>query len=262
VRATIASIVEADNRLVTGTILHRLFNPGVEHNEWGHNCYGLWDAPNDDIVPPPWIGKSFDDTHTHYLASGAAQIDSQDLEDAFRDITSHGYGTKETGSQLLVIANQAEPEAIQGFRAGVASRPSGPLAKFDYIPSVSAPPYLSPDFVIGQPAPAVFNGLAVLGSYGPAFLVESNFVPSGYVAVIATTGPGALSNVVGVRQHPNPAYQGLRAIPGPWTGYPIIESFSCRSFGVGTLHRGAAVAIEVTTNATYTAPSKSDFGLV
>jgi hypothetical protein len=92
----------------------------------------------------------------------------------------------------------------------------------------------------------------VLGSYGRAFLIESNFLPSSYVAVVATNGPGSLNNAVGVRQHPITAYQGLRQIPGNGQ-YPIVESLSQRSFGVGVRHRSAAVCIKVGTES-YTVP--------
>ena len=36
--------------------------------------------------------------------------------------------------------------------------------------------------------------------------------------------------------------------------YPIQEHFCVRSFGTGVRHRGAAVAIQITNNANYTAP--------
>ena len=253
VRATIESIVHADNKKVTGTVLRRLFSPAPQRNEWGHTCYGLWNG-TDGITPPPHLGRTFDPSTNHYIATQATQIDSADLEDAFALITRKGYGTRETNSQLLILANPDEADDIQGFRAGIASRPSGPIAKFDFIPSVEAPPYLTEATIVGQPAPAKFNGLPVLGSYGPAFLIESNFIPSGYVGVVATNGPNSLSNVIGVREHPNTAYQGLRQIPG--TGvYPIVESFSARGFGVGVRQRGAAVAIQVTSETTYSAPT-------
>lgn len=252
VRATIDSIIAADNKLVTGTILRRLFSPAPQVNEFGHTCYGLWNG-TDGLAPPVHLGRTFDASTTHYIASQASQIDSADLEDAFALITRKGYGTKETGSQLLVLANPDDGMHIQAFRAGAASRPSGPIAAYDFIPSVDAPPYLTEATIVGQPAPARFNGLPVLGSYGPAFLIESNFVPSGYVAVTATSGPNSQSNVIGVREHPNGAYQGLRQIPGVGP-YPIVESFSQRSFGVGTRHRGAAVAVQVTPGSVYSAP--------
>ena len=61
-------------------------------------------------------------------------------------------------------------------------------------------------------------------------------------------------NAVGFREHPNPAYQGLRLIPGHWQNFPVIESFAARGCGVGVRHRGAAVAIKVGTGS-YTPPT-------
>jgi hypothetical protein len=83
--------------------------------------------------------------------------------------------------------------------------------------------------------------------------IQSDYVPSGYVAVVASGGPGALGNVMGLR-HPSPAYQNLRSIPG--TGpYPIVNSFAARGFGVGVRQRGGAACIQVTTDPEYTAPT-------
>jgi hypothetical protein len=97
-------------------------------------------------------------------------------------------------------------------------------------------------------------GLQVQGSYGDAWLIESHYVPAGYVIVAATGGLGSDANSVGLREHPNPSYQGLRHIPG--TGpYPIVGSFYARGFGVGVRHRGAAVVMQVTTNTSYTPPT-------
>ena len=44
------------------------------------------------MIPPMYLGKIFDGTHTHYLTSGSATIDSQDIEDMLHHITEHGYG--------------------------------------------------------------------------------------------------------------------------------------------------------------------------
>ena len=158
VHTIISSVIESDNRLVNGNILYRLVNPAQAKNEWAQTAYGLWNG-TDSIAPPPWMGNTFTNTHSHYVPTGAAQIDSEDLEDGFRLITEHGYGLKETGSQLLVFCNYAESQYIQSFRANEPSRSSGPDAKFTFVPSAAAPPYLSPDFLIGQPAPAQFGGL-------------------------------------------------------------------------------------------------------
>ena len=100
------------------------------------------------------------------------------------------------------------------------------------------------------------RGLQVLGSYGDAWLIQSHYVPSGYVIVAATGGLDSDMNPVGFREHVNAAYHGLRQIPGRGP-YPLQDSFyaGVRGFGVGARHRGAAVVMQVTTNTSYTAPT-------
>jgi hypothetical protein len=68
-------------------------------------------------------------------------------------------------------------------------------------------------FADRRPAERSYFGVKVEGSYGPALLVQSDYVPPGYVLVAATYGPNAPRNVCAFRQHPNPAYQDLRLIP-------------------------------------------------
>ena len=63
----------------------------------------------------------FDDTESHYIASGASVIDSTDVEDAIRLITRKGYGTA-ANSRILILANPDEAEEIMGWRAGHESR--------------------------------------------------------------------------------------------------------------------------------------------
>jgi hypothetical protein len=138
----------------------------------------LWNG-TDGIAPPPWLNNTFDATHSHYLATQAAQIDSDDLEAGYRTITEHGYGLKENGQQLLVFCHYDESVLIQSFQANEPSRTGGPDARFSFIPSIAAPPYLSPDFLIGTPAPSTFGGLDVVGSYGPGYIIESSYISFG-----------------------------------------------------------------------------------
>ncbi|WP_156431688.1 hypothetical protein [Mycobacterium sp. GA-1199] len=200
------------------------------------------------------MGKTFTETHSHYWASGAVVIDSADLEDAYKDIQSHGYGVQ-PGSQLLVLCHQDEGELIATFRSGVESREGGPVAKHDFVPSAGHPPILTAESIVGQAPPTEFGGLRVQGAYGPGWIVQSPAIPTGYVVVVASGGPGSAANPVAFRQHVNPAYQGLQIMPGPIPGYPLQESFTVRGCGVGTRHRGSAVAIHVTSGSTYTPPS-------
>jgi len=87
-------------------------------------------------------------------------------------------------------------------------------------------------------------------------LVETDFMPAGYIAVVASEGPDSRANPVGFREHPNLAYRGLRILPGNGS-YPLVSSFYSRTFGVGVRHRGAACVVQVTSAAVtdYTPPT-------
>lgn len=252
VDAVLNGILAADNALVTGTILRRLFDPAEKRNEHQMRVFGLWNG-TDGLAPPNYMGRAFSSGTTHYIPSQAAVLDSADIEDAIRLIQRKGYGTQ-ANSKLLVLANPDEAELIMAWRAGEPSRASGPDAKYDFIPANDAAPFLTPHGeLVGQQVPGELWGIKVEGSYGPTLLIQSDFIPSGYCAVVATYGPGSAYNVMGFREHHIQAYRGLRHIPGPGQ-YPIVESFSQRSFGVGVRQRGAAVAIQVTTATSYTKP--------
>ena len=120
--------------------------------------------------------------------------------------------------------------------------------------SCEQPAYFTNEQIVGAIPPTDFEGLRVLGSYGDAWLIESHYVPSGYVIVAATGGLDSDRNPVGFREHTNPAYSGLRHIPGA-NRYALQDSFYARGFGTGVRHRGAAVVMQVTDDANYTAPT-------
>ena len=205
------------------------------------------------MVPPDYLGQMFDGTHTHYLTGGSLNIDSADIEAMIHHITEHGYGQfGSQGGQLIILANPNEAEDMTFWRAGVEYA-TGKKPKWDFIPSQAAPAYFTTEHLVGAVSPADFNGLRVLGSYGDAWLIESHYVPAGYVIVAATGGHDSDMNPVGFREHVNPAYKGLRHIPGAGP-YPLQDSFYARGFGVGVRHRGAAVVMQVTENTTYRTP--------
>lgn len=115
------------------------------------------------------------------------------------------------------------------------------------------PAWISDESVHGAVPASEYSGLEVWGSYGNALLIQSYYVPRGYVAVLATGGPNNSVNPIGFREHVTEAYRGLRQIAGRGP-YPLQESFFARGFGVGTRHRGAAVVCQITTSNSYTAP--------
>ena len=128
VRASVDGILAADNKLVNGLIMRRLFDNTHGENEWGHTTYGLWSG--DGVVPPDWAGKTFTGDHTHYLASGSTDLDSSDLEAAFDHIVQHGYA-ENLPSQLLVFMHPDEAKVVSTFRAGVENNNSQSASYFD-----------------------------------------------------------------------------------------------------------------------------------
>lgn len=247
----IARAFAADNRLVSGTILQRLFSNVVYTNDFGHPVYGLY---NGDMKPPDHMGRSFDATHNHFLVTESATLDSMDVEAGIKHISEHGYGSTQSARFLLLVhPDDVEAAKLTTWRAGVEYT-TNKVPKFDFIASSNAPARLSNETVHGAVPPSEYNGLDVTGSYGKALVIESYFIPQGWAAIVASGGPGSESNPIGVREHSNPSYRGLRLLPGHWRDYPLIEAYLQRTFGVGVRHRGAAVAIQITTNTSYTPP--------
>jgi len=252
VRASVDSVLAADNKLVNGLIMRRLFDNTHGENEWGHTTYPLWSG--DGVVPPDWTGKTFTADHTHYLSSGATNLDSGDLEAAYAHIIEHGYAD-ELPSQLLVFCHPDQEKVISKFRASIQNANSA-IASYDFVPSAASAPYLLPigQQIQGTPVAGNYNGLQVQGSYGPGLIIRSYYIPADYLLVVAAAGPNHPANPVGLRHHTNAAYQGLRQIPGHVPAYPLQDSFFARAVGTGVRHRGAAVVTKIGTDS-YTVPT-------
>lgn len=139
VRAVHDGAMNSDNRLVTGTILQRLFSPEPEENGQGNTCYGLWSA--DGMIPPPFLGRTFDGSHTHYRVTGSVDIDSGDLLEAVKNIREHGYGRVDSNQQLIALVNERESEVIQSFRANVENN-NTQVSKYDFLPATNQPSFI------------------------------------------------------------------------------------------------------------------------
>ena len=93
-----------------------------------------------------------------------------------------------------------------------------------------------------------------VGTYGPWHVVEEPYIPAGYLVGLASGGPENLQNPIGIREHANAAYQGLKIIPGQRSDYPLLDSFYRRGFGTGIRQRGAGIVMQVTVAGAYTVP--------
>lgn len=247
--------LEADNRLVFHQVMRTLFNPtnlvGVADSNIPVNVYKFYNA--DGEVPPTWKTNTFDGNHSHYLVGGDAdaKMRSVDLDAIEEDMISHGYG-QQTGTKLVLWLNRQEFKTLRGAR--VADGWS-----YDFIPGegIGGAVYLpSNGGIVGRP-----NGSSVpgeVGTYGPFHVVVEEYIPQGYIATIAAGGPDNLMNPIGIREHRNAAYQGLKLIPGQRSDYPLIDSFYRRGFGTGVRQRGAGIVMQLKANASgsYAAPTQ------
>jgi hypothetical protein len=253
--------LEADSRLVVNQVLTTLFsnaNRSASLNHQPYNVYAFWNG--DGNVPPKYKNNVFDGTHTHYLTTGTAALQPADLEQIIDNLDHHGY-SKNNGYTQVVLVSKATLNQIRPFRSFAGANLSAPDAThgyYDFVPTANANQTLIiPQNVniVGAQPPASFNGMDVMGSYGPLLIIQEDYVPDGYLAAFATGGTDNLGNPIGFRQHANASLQGMRLVKGRQNDYPLIDSFYVRGFGTGVRHRGAAVLMQITVSGTYTPPA-------
>lgn len=248
VEALHAQALEADNRLVFNKVMRALFN-NTNRTYRGVNVHPLYNG--DGTIPPSYKGNEFPGTYTHYLTSGAATVDAQDLEDLIDKLDELGY-TASNGVQQIIIVNKTEGKVIRTFRANTAG------ATYDFIPAQGQPTsLLTPGTqLLGDRAPSSVGGLTIIGSYGTALIAEEEYIPSGYMLLVGSGGSASLNNPVGFREHVNPQLRGLRQIPGDRANYPLVDSYYSRGFGTGVRQRGGAAIMQITANSSYTPPTQ------
>lgn len=249
-------ILEADSRLMFGDVMRTLFRSTNRQAEIRGNAYTVYSFYNGDgTVPPTYKSNTFTGTHSHYLTSGAATVESADLDDMQNHLTHHGY-TRANGVDLVLMVNKQEADVIRNFR----SIANGGTALFDFIPAQGQPSFLLPTDVRvadGQTRPpAQLRGLTVIGAYGEFTIVEEDYIPAGYMVAFGTGGQESLTNPIGIREHANPALRGLRLVKGRSNDYPLQDSYYQRGFGTGIRQRGAGVVMQVTANAAYAPPAQ------
>lgn len=256
VRAVNNAMLQADERLIFRKVMEAIFDNRNRETDIRNNPYPVYPLYNgDDVVPPPYQETTFTAPHNHYLVSGNAVIDSGDLEAAQDHITEHGYSV-ENGTLIIHFVNRAQLKEIRKFRMGQVNN-NGVEASFDFIPSPNSPTQIldTPLGLLGSLPPAFWNGLRVAGSYDDALIIELPIIPTGYFLTIGTGGAGNLQNLVGLREHKNPVYRGLRILPGRDQTYPLVESYYSRAFGTGIRQRAGGVVTQVKATGSYVIPA-------
>ena len=259
VQAVNNALFQADERLVFKMVMAALFDNRNRETDIRNRAYPVYPLYNaDGTIPPKYRATEFTGTHSHYMVSGNAKIDSSDLEDAYENIAEHGY-TIEAGTQIICLMNRAQIKEVRKFRMGQVNN-NTVEANYDFIPAANQPAQFldSPLGLLGSLPPNFWNGLRVSGSYGDILIIEEPFIPDGYFLMFGTGGAGNLQNLVGFREHKNPVYQGLRIIPGNDQRYPLIESYYTRAFGTGVRQRAGGVVMQISAPGPYVIPEEYD----
>lgn len=249
--------LEADSILMFQMIMWTLFNNTnrpVNIKTRPYTVYSFWNG-TDGETPPSYRTNTFTNTHSHYLVSGAATVDSGDLDQMYTSLSEHGY-KRSNGNNLVLIVNQTQGDTIRTFR----SVQNGGTSKWDFIPAQGTPLFLIPrDFVqpqgVNAPPPTV-QGMDVIGTYGEFTIVQEDYMPVGYMVAFATGGRDGVQNPIGIRQHANTALRGLRLVKGRNPDYPLQDAYYQRGFGTGIRHRGAGVVMQVKASGSYAAPTE------
>lgn len=245
-----ALALEADTKLILNKVLKTIFNPlnvvGVGDLNEPTTVYKFYNA--DGEVPPPVGSYTHSGTHNHYITSGGAQVTSANLDALDVELGHHGYNLL-NGYTLVLWVNKQEADRIRQFKTATG-------AAYDFVPNPTL--YGGKIWVpdngkyVGGPEGVVEGEI---GTYGPFHIVEESSIPAGYMVALASGGEAHLNNPIGIREHANPAYRGLKIIPGQRSQYPLIDSFYRRGFGTGIRHRGAGAVMQITANASYTVPA-------
>lgn len=247
VEAIHTKAIQADQALMFRKTMEALFDNRSRETIINSLTYDVHPLVNGDgFVPPSYKGQTFDGTHTHYLASGNATIDSSDFEDSVNHLTEHGYGW-DTGTQIVCFANRSEVNEIRKWRFGQTNN-NGVTANFDFVPALGQPALIVPNAegLLGGQAPAVWNGLRVSGAYQDVLVIEEPLMPAGYLLFISTGGASMDENIVGVREHSSPEWRGLKLLPGNHQRYPLIDGYYIHGFGTGIRRRTGGVVMQIT----------------
>lgn len=256
VEAIHTQVLNADNRMVFRKVMEALFdnrNRAADIRNQNVPVYALYNA--DGTIPAKYKNNTFQGTHSHYMVSGGALITPGDFEDAYENIAEHGYGI-ENGTTFICMAPRALVKEMRKWRAGEVYNTVE--ANYDFIPAQGQPALIVPneEGLLGSRPPGSWNGMKVVGSYMDVLIIEEDYIPTNYFLMLGSGGAGNLQNPVGLREHANEAYRGLRLLPGNNQRYPLVDSYYSRGFGTGIRQRAGAVIMQIKASGSYDIPTQ------
>lgn len=245
--------IEADNRSIFNKVMQTLFSNVRRVNKETNVVYPFYNGQSVDVwdTPPPFGATVHAAGHNHFLTTGGAVLDQQDVEGAADHLAHHGY-SRNRGNTLILMVNKAQGDVMRNWR----STANAGLGMFDFVPAQNTPAFLLPIDMraVGSQPANTYQGFNVIGAYGDFLIVQEDYMPAGYLVGFATGGQDSLPNPVAFREHTNAGLRGLRLVKGRTPDYPLIDSVYNRGFGTGIRHRGAGVVLQVTA-AAYSIPA-------
>jgi len=203
-KETQAEALAADQRLLAKRFFYRCLTPGGSTSS-----RGWWDgnmATSSIRGPPNWKGNTFTTAHNHFDATGSLDIALSDFSAIKKEIREHGYAGK-----VFMFMNSDQVEECENLAGWTAA-----MTPNSIIETVAK---------MGFEAVKQFQGLT---------LIQDDWIPSGYLMAIE----GRVKPVT-MREPLNPKAKGLKLWQGPYTSYPLAESYYSHRFDMDVVHRGA-----------------------
>jgi hypothetical protein len=241
IRGFIAAIIEENANFRGMALLQQFFASANRSVVDDISNLGVTQTPfwnNDGSIPPPVGGKTFTNTHNHYLYTATSgTITSADLNAHVKHITEHGFR-----AMPIIAGNETTVDAmLSGATAGdialiyersrwipgdaVNANQTGALMTVNAQMPDSGGLYK----IIG-----VFKGKAAIAVYDE--------LPDDYYQVFSHEGPASMLNPLQVRLSDVPGLQGIR--PRNFPTEPLVNQTFEDFFGVGTRQRGNGVAVK------------------
>ena len=186
---------------------------------------------SDGSVPPLGPnGEVHNGTHSHYFVS--ATLTAAALDTIISAVAEHN-----ANSEVVVYINQAQEATVRGLVGFVAA---------------VDPRIVQPNTTAYASAPLARNrGNRLIGYYNQAEVWVKPWVPALYALALDTNAPG---KVLAMREPEESGQRGLRQVARN-VMFPLQADYWEAKWGYGVRGRGAAAALQITGNASYTAPA-------
>ncbi|MEM4406019.1 MAG: hypothetical protein QXS68_03145 [Candidatus Methanomethylicaceae archaeon] len=198
--------------------------------------WAIGSGVNVPYIPPQWMGKVFDSTHTHYVVKDSASNGFDDLLSAMQvELRHHGFS-----GRLLCYVSESDIDQIKtDLGADFVRVVPG---EFNITGGNASSPIFT---VTGQPfegVPGEIFGM-YFGSYGVVELRYHSRIPTGYAFMTKPMGQGNRANGLAIRVHPAIPF-GLRPDVRVTSSInPRLEQLRFNAaFGVGVSDRLNGVA--------------------